>query len=260
MTAVSFKAMTRLPGAEQRKLNQGHTLAAMAWLARLHAAYWGTAQADAAVATGLQPQGCFWSLDCCGSDSGGASEGAPDDYGELRMRLRLAAHAVDARLKADHMQTICHGDPKDHNIIVDGCGGVALCDFQWTGKAASCKDVAYCLICAAGSLSTQEEEGYLIHYHRELSEQLLAEGALVPPLEVIRESYLLASCDLARWMADCPYGWWGHSRVLRKHADEVLRRIGLTTHHGLSCDVAIRAQQSQSLQEAVFRAFPLVEW
>ncbi len=32
-------------------------------------------------------------------------------------RLRLAARAIDERLKADPHQTVCHGDPKEENML-----------------------------------------------------------------------------------------------------------------------------------------------
>ena len=46
--------MTRLDG---RSSCRGDSLAFAAWLATLHATYWGSERADAAVATGLQAQG-----------------------------------------------------------------------------------------------------------------------------------------------------------------------------------------------------------
>eukprot|EP00972_Heterocapsa_arctica_P053358 7860723-Heterocapsa_arctica.AAC.1 len=70
------------------------------------------------------------------------------------------------------MQTVCHGDPKDANMLFrDGPAGLeaALYDFQWVGKAPPAKDVAYCLACAAGSLSEASEAAFLEHYRGELS-------------------------------------------------------------------------------------------
>lgn len=36
-------------------------------------------------------------------------------------RLKLAARAIDARLKSDPMQTVCHGDAKGANILYARC-------------------------------------------------------------------------------------------------------------------------------------------
>ena len=153
--------MTRLDGSTDRCMDDARTCAVLTWLARLHALYWGRARADAAVAEGLQPQGCFWHLDARRLELERTSREGADG------RLRLAAAGIDARLKADRsnrnprpqpqtsstlmsltefseyclyyklviwgsswsrgfrfhslkadaMQTICHGDPKDANIL-----------------------------------------------------------------------------------------------------------------------------------------------
>jgi hypothetical protein len=81
----------------------------------MHAEYWG-ARADAAVAPtpegGLQTQGCYWYLDT-----------RPDEHAAMPTRgwegrLRLAAKAIDLRLKSDPLQTICHGDAKKENMLL----------------------------------------------------------------------------------------------------------------------------------------------
>lgn len=48
-------------------------------------------------------------------------------------RLKLAARAIDQRLKLDPMQTICHGDAKGANILYACRGGQPIplvYDFQ----------------------------------------------------------------------------------------------------------------------------------
>ena len=61
-------------------------------------------------------------------------------------RLRLAARAIDLRLKADPMQSICHGDAKGANILYreesNQCVPLVY-DFQYCGKACVAKDLAY---------------------------------------------------------------------------------------------------------------------
>ncbi|KAK7230832.1 phosphotransferase [Aureococcus anophagefferens] len=109
-------------------------------LAKLHALFWG-AEADAAVAGGLAAQGEYWYLDT-----------RPDEHAAMPTkgwegRLRLAARAIDDRLKSDSSQTIVHGDAKSANIIFAADGEPLFYDFQYVGKACCAKDLAYCLCC-----------------------------------------------------------------------------------------------------------------
>ena len=50
-------------------------------------------------------------------------------------RLKLAARAIDERLRRDEMQCCIHGDAKDANMLFhsddDGSGGVSMYDFQY---------------------------------------------------------------------------------------------------------------------------------
>eukprot|EP00439_Symbiodinium_sp_Y106_P033058 s5015_g3.t4 len=237
------------PGPWQRKLRPAATNQAFQWLARLHAEFWGV-RAEDAVAAGLHDVGCFWSLDNCRDQLSNLPQ---DGFGQ---RLLLAADAVDERLKLE-LQSICHGDCKggispmslsrilafsqlktavlgrpmptlstDHNMCLHD-GIIGMFDFQWTGKACIGKDIAYCLVCASGQLSSADEASYLATYHRALSEQLSArqEPSSAPTLEQVAGCYRLALLDLARWMAGCPYGWWGHGRVLKHAAEEVPRSL-----------------------------------
>lgn len=97
--------MTQVEG---RSSHRGDSEAFIGWLARLHATYWG-ARADEACGPsggGLQAQGCYWHLDT-----------RPEEHAHMGSsgwmgRLRLAARAIDLRLKADPMQSVCHGDAK----------------------------------------------------------------------------------------------------------------------------------------------------
>mmetsp|Transcript_19299 Transcript_19299/g.54318 ORF Transcript_19299/g.54318 Transcript_19299/m.54318 type:complete len:172 (+) Transcript_19299:2-517(+) len=140
-------------------------------------------------------------------------------------RHKLAAAGLDARLKADAMQTVCHGDPKDMNMLFAEDGAIAFVDFQWTGKAPPAKDVAYCLACAASGCSPSEEQELLSYYHGELTSSLVEQGDQPPSLEYFQTSYHVAMCDLARWMAG--WGWWGNVRLLKGHAELLLGKLGL---------------------------------
>ena len=96
-------------------------------------------------------------------------------------RLRLAARAIDLRLKADPLQSVCHGDAKGANIVyATGEGGAAVplvYDFQYCGKACVAKDLAYFFNVEA---SASEEQALLRRYHAELSGLLRAQGDSPP--------------------------------------------------------------------------------
>jgi hypothetical protein len=154
--------MTKLLG-QSGDLGEFESQSVLRWLARMHAQYWGS-RADTAVGTsadgGLQAQGCYWYLDT-----------RPDEWNAMPTRgwegrLRLAARAIDLRLKADPLQSICHGDAKSANILFDG-GEPLLYDFQYCGKAPPTKDLAYFLACGSnveGAVTVCRLSGFHMHY------------------------------------------------------------------------------------------------
>mmetsp|Transcript_23670 Transcript_23670/g.52495 ORF Transcript_23670/g.52495 Transcript_23670/m.52495 type:complete len:358 (-) Transcript_23670:168-1241(-) len=229
--------MTKLQGSSVGRTRGEQTIAALTWLARLHGSYWGNERADEAVQTGLQRQGCFWHLDTRQLEL----ERMPRKGKEGR--LRMAAAGIDARLKADKLQTICHGDPKNANIMWDQKVGVSFFDFQWLGKAPPTKDLAYFLACGALSCTPEEEVSYLQHYLAELS-AALPPGEEAPSLQDLQASLTLAYCDLARWMAG--WGWWGNSRLLKQHMVSVLDRL----------DRGKQLSSSEEYTTRVFAEFP----
>ncbi|CAK0847071.1 unnamed protein product [Prorocentrum cordatum] len=233
--------MTEAPGTHARRLSRAQALAALSWLARLHASCWGPAAAAAAVAAGLHAQGCYWRLGRPGDDPGGRE--APEPAG-LRSRLRLASPGLDARLRADHLHTVCHGDAKGANMLFDEGGGVAFVDFQWACQASAAKDLAYCLTCGYPEDLEDGEEEYLGHYHRELA-ALLRADAVRPGLQQVRDSYQLACCDLARFQ--CTAGWWGNAQALRARAAAVLDRV----------DGGSPLPSEEAYRDAIFGAFPV---
>eukprot|EP00448_Togula_jolla_P011473 CAMPEP_0170601028 /NCGR_PEP_ID=MMETSP0224-20130122/17641_1 /TAXON_ID=285029 /ORGANISM="Togula jolla, Strain CCCM 725" /LENGTH=353 /DNA_ID=CAMNT_0010925777 /DNA_START=33 /DNA_END=1094 /DNA_ORIENTATION=- len=192
--------MTKLQG-EPGCLDEEQTKAALSWLARLHATYWGP-RADLAVEQGLQPQGTYWYLDT-----------RPDELAAMPTRgwegrLRLAARALDLRLKAEPMQTIVHGDAKGANMLFAEEGGrlvAMMYDFQYCGKAPPTKDLAYLFTCAR--LAPDAEERLLKFYHHEVS-SVLERKDVQPTLEGLQAALALSYCDLGRWMIG-----WGFRRV-----------------------------------------------
>eukprot|EP00928_Gymnodinium_smaydae_P034514 TRINITY_DN24434_c0_g1_i1.p1 TRINITY_DN24434_c0_g1~~TRINITY_DN24434_c0_g1_i1.p1 ORF type:complete len:510 (+),score=55.11 TRINITY_DN24434_c0_g1_i1:124-1530(+) len=230
--------MTRLPGAVFDGEVTSQVEAALQWLARLHATYWGTARADKAVSTGLQVQGCYWHFDTRHKElSEMSAEG-------IDARHKLCARGLDARLKADCMQTICHGDAKGANIMFDPEAGISLFDFQWTGKAPPTKDLAYFISCAVIDADETSEDAYLRYYHGKLSELLEAQGDTPPTFDLLRESYILACVDLARWMAGWSY--WGNKQLLKGHVVALLDRL----------DEGKALDSESAYQDKIFALYP----
>jgi hypothetical protein len=203
--------MSRLEGRSGYG-EEDETRSALRWLATLHAATWGDA-ADKAVEKGLQPNGTYWYLDT-----------RPDEHASMPMsgwqgRLKRAARAIDGRLKRDNMQCCVHGDAKDANMLwsktSDGAS-VAMCDFQYIGKAPPTLDLAY-FFCVAAHDTNEELVEF---YHSELIKRL-EPGIQPPTLKELKESLSLAFCDWARFMSG--WGFWGSD--LSSEVTAVLDRL-----------------------------------
>jgi hypothetical protein len=192
-------------------MNESQSILCMHWLAKFHALNWGREKAEKTVAEdGLQRQGGYWYLDT-----------RPDEHSAMphsgmEGRLRLAARAIDARLKEDTYQTIIHGDAKGANIVFHN-GVVGFYDFQYCGLASPAKDLAYFLACAT---DVPEAEGRLLQvYCDELIDLLGSNSAPTP--KHLQDSLALAYCDLGRWMSG--WGWWGND--IQDKIEEVLVRL-----------------------------------
>jgi hypothetical protein len=193
--------------------NDSETYAVLSWLAQLHAATWGE-KADQLVC-GLQPIGSYWHLDT-----------RPDEHDSMARRgwegrLKLAAKAIDERLKRDNMQCCIHGDAKDANMLFSGKGErctVSMYDFQYYGKAPPAVDLAYFLCVGVGS--TDEDGELLKYYHKELLNRL-APGSPRPSLVELKDSLALAFCDFQRFMSG--WGNWGCdlSDIVRQTLDRL---------------------------------------
>jgi hypothetical protein len=230
--------MSKLPG-RTCSMGPAETETAVAFLTQMHGQTWGP-RADAAVASGVQRQGCYWYLDTRPDEW----EGMPETGWEGR--LRRAAKALDQRLKDDPHQCIVHGDLKSDNMTFTEDGAVSMCDFQYAGRACPMKDVAYMLCCAASEGCSQAaSEKHLERYHSLLSEDLAARGEAPPELESLRAALSLAFADLCRWMAG--WGYWGDVSELQAQVREVLERLDGGTDLG----------SEEAYVEAVRRAYPL---
>ena len=165
-------------------------------------------------------------------------------------RLKLAARAIDLRLKADPLQSVCHGDAKGANILyasggggAGGGGAVALVyDFQYCGKACVAKDLAYFLNVEA---SVTDEGPLLRSYHTNLSTLLTAQGDEPPTLAALQTAHELALCDWRRF-SEIGLGGWGDGRANRRV--QALLDV-------LDGGVALGSEQAYI--EAMDRAFPV---
>ena len=195
--------MSRLPGSPAYLDSSESINSVLDWLSTIHAATWGTAEeVDALVEeVGLQPTGTYWHLDT-----------RPDEHSNMSRRgwegrLRLAARAIDERLKRDAMQCCVHGDAKDANILLDHDGATMtarMYDLQYCGRGCPAVDLAYFLCVAVGGV----DRIYIEYYHQRLVEKLRGRGRRdVPALNDLEESIDLALCDFQRFM--CGWGQWG---------------------------------------------------
>jgi len=206
--------MTKLEGTGFGGTNAAEE--ALSLLARLHALFWGNERTDAAVAAGISDQTGFWHLDNRAVEFQSMGDGF----------LKLAARGVDARLKADRMQTVCHGDPKGANIMESMASGLCIYDFQWFGKGPPTKDLVYFLATAvflSSGWDRASEERYLRHYLDELCALLEKQGDEPPTFEQLHASYMLACFDYRRW-AEGGF-MWGCRSLLDTNAKYVWNRL-----------------------------------
>lgn len=128
-------------------LEEKNIQAVLSWLATLHAATWGGGSVgsnntkkkklDTYISHQyIQPIGSYWHLNTRPNEHESMSKRGWEG------RLKLAARAIDERLRRDKMQCIIHGDAKDANIMFDTSdeGGdrrviVSMYDFQYCGMA-----------------------------------------------------------------------------------------------------------------------------
>jgi hypothetical protein len=211
--------------------------AVLTWLATLHAATWGEERANRLVNdNGLQETGSYWHLNT-----------RPEEHASMpdkgwEGRLKLAARAIDERLKRDPLQCVIHGDAKDANVLwsADDDDGVVLCDYQYTGKGPPSKDLAYFFCSSCDNLDGEEEEAVLLKFYLDrLSERLKAPP---PTMQQLKESLYLAYCDFHRFMSG--WGHWG-SGAAEKRAKSVLYRL----------DGGKKLPSEQAYDEAVRREF-----
>jgi len=189
--------MSRLGGSPGYLADKNEVRAVLDWLSTLHAATWGRAATEYVDRSLVQPVGSYWHL-----------ETRPDEHDSMPRRgwegrLKLAARAIDERLRRDEMQCCIHGDAKDANMLFTKGGGVGMYDFQYFGKAPPSVDLAYFLCVAVGD--TDDE--YVAYYHQQLINKLIKGSNTPPTLKELEDSLALALCDFQRFMSG--WGQWG---------------------------------------------------
>jgi hypothetical protein len=241
--------MTELQGPAVLLDNRGSIEGAIAAVALFHSMWWGNDLADSVVSRGLQAQGGYWYLDT-----------RPDEFNNIptrdwHSRLKKAAAAIDARLKADVLlQCIIHGDLKDCNMSYHSSflstkenssketnAVISFCGFQYCGKSNAMKDIAY-LFCVNFPQTDleQDERSLLLFYYNYLIEMLknknsrnnmedakdllcTSNSIILPTFDECYTSLQFAYADLCRWMSG--WGYWGCVRFLQKKTKTLLDAI-----------------------------------
>ena len=196
-----------------------HLKAVLRWLATLHASHWDISDHEAQE-LGLQRTASYWHLDTRLEEH----MAMPNKGWEGR--LKLAARAIDQRLKRD-TQCIIHGDAKDANVLYQYSESehshddhdVYMCDFQYCGRGAPSKDLAY-FFCS--SVAPDNETTALEYYLQQLTTRL-QNDAMAPTLEELQESIDLAYCDYYRFMSG--WGYWGSGGDGEERVKMVLNRL-----------------------------------
>jgi hypothetical protein len=196
-------------------------------------------------------------------------------------RLRLAARALDLRLKLDPMQTVCHGDAKGANVVY-ACGGQPggqpvplVYDFQCVLRSRRRARVTRCACTAARQLRLRTWLTSATWRHQNRKRRcccstttlscrgccrrketrrpglflLLCTKPEIPntqlSLSALKTSFELALCDWRRF-SEVGLGGWGHSSA-NQRVQALLRRV----------DGGIALPSEEAYVDAVFREFPV---
>lgn len=177
--------------------------AALAWLARFHAATLDRPP------EGLWAEGCYWHLAT-----------RPDELRAMRPGpLREGARALDEALRACPHQAWVHGDAKLANLCFGAGADCAFVDFQYVGGGVGVRDVAYLLgSCLSDRALEAEADAWLDRY----LDHLAAAGA---------------GRAVDAWRALWPVAWADFERFLEGWAPGHAKRTGYSaraTQQGLA--------------------------
>ena len=202
----------------------------LTWLATLHAATWSTVidHTHLIECRIIQTIGSYWHLDT-----------RPNEHANMSTRgwegrLKLAACAINERLRRDNMQCCIHGDVKEANMLFirnhgkkgdvssssnggrsDG-GIVGMYDFQYCGRAPPTVDLAYFFcVSSVQQTTTNNYREYKQYYHQQILSKLKLKCCdkshqsvqQLPTLDELEDSLELAFSDFQRFL--CGLGQWG---------------------------------------------------
>lgn len=176
------------------------------WLASFHARFLGDA------GEGLWPSGTYWHLDT-----------RPEELANIvGTRMHDFAGLLDARLRCGEYPTLVHGDAKLANFLFsEDHAEVGAVDFQYVGRGAAMKDVAYFAgSCMSGPECEREEAALLDVYFDALRFQLPDTVDAEALEKEWRALYPVAWADFERFMM----GWSPGHRKLTEYSDATTER------------------------------------
>ena len=186
----------------RNSVNQSEWKACVRWLAAFHRENLG------ASAEGLWESGTYWHL-----------ETRPDELAALDdLPLKLAAPAIDAKLKGARLKTLVHGDAKLANFCFASKGAdVAAVDFQYIGAGCGMKDLAYFVgSCFRDEQAERMEEEVLDYYFHDAPEGLEEDW---------RPLYKVAWADFHRFLKGWSPGHWKLSGYSERVVQEVIASL-----------------------------------
>lgn len=187
------------------------------WLASFHATGLARHTPD------LWPTGTYWHLATRQQEWQAMPEG----------RLKAAAESLDSRLKQARFQSWVHGDAKVANFCFSNdmqqCAAV---DFQYVGRGAGVKDVAYFLGSALSEAdqarSTQDcLEHYFDYLAAALKDSLSAED-IDALIKEWRDLYNVACADFQRFLCGWSPGHWKLNKHLMQRTERALHQLNVT--------------------------------
>ena len=178
----------------------------LSWLAHFHARFIDDA------AEGLWPCGSYWHLAT-----------RPEELANIAgSRLHCFAGLLDARLRCGAFPTLVHGDAKLANFLfTQDKAQVAAVDFQYVGRGAAMKDVAYFVGSCLDGPECERLENELLDVYFDALRPCLPNQVDAPALEAEwRSLYPVAWADCERFML----GWNPVHRKLTDYSDATTER------------------------------------